>query len=72
MREKIIVGRGGVSSALSHLLGRQVRNMMRPFALEITAGDFAFAAGHCRIARHRPFIFLSAGEAHRRQSYAAS
>jgi hypothetical protein len=23
---------------------------MRPFALEITAGDFAFAAGHLRIA----------------------
>jgi hypothetical protein len=24
--------------------------MMWPFALEITAGDFAFAAGHLRIA----------------------
>ena len=23
---------------------------MRPVALEITAGDFSFAAGHCRIA----------------------
>jgi hypothetical protein len=23
---------------------------MRPFALKITAGDFALAAGHCRIA----------------------
>jgi hypothetical protein len=25
--------------------------MMRPFALEITAGDFALAAGHCRIVK---------------------
>jgi hypothetical protein len=28
-----------------HLFGRK-RYVMRPFALEITAGDFAFAAGH--------------------------
>jgi hypothetical protein len=26
------------------------RHVMRPFALEINAGDFAFAAGHRRIA----------------------
>jgi hypothetical protein len=41
-----------------HFFGRE-RHVMRPFALEITAGDFAFAAGHlhspiglCRHVRH--------------------
>jgi hypothetical protein len=32
-----------------HLFGRK-RHVMRPFALEITAGDFALAAGHRRVA----------------------
>jgi hypothetical protein len=32
-----------------HLFGRE-RHVMRPLALEITAGDFAFTAGHRRIA----------------------
>jgi hypothetical protein len=31
-----------------HLFGRE-RHVMRPSALEITGGDFAFAAGHRRI-----------------------
>jgi hypothetical protein len=32
-----------------HLLGRE-RHVMRPFALKVSAGDFALAAGHRRIA----------------------
>jgi hypothetical protein len=36
-----------------HLFGRQC-HVVRPFALEIPAGDFALAAGHPR--SHRPVI----------------
>jgi hypothetical protein len=32
-------------------LFRRKRHVTWPFALEITAGDFAFATGHCRIER---------------------
>jgi hypothetical protein len=35
--------------AVQHLFGRE-RHVMLPFALEISAGDFAFAADHRRIA----------------------
>jgi hypothetical protein len=45
-----------------HLFGWK-RNVVPPFALEITAGDFAFAAGHRRIAINLLVGTLNSGAA---------
>jgi hypothetical protein len=52
---------GSTGSAKYHLAVRETpdvfgrkRHMTRPFALEITVGDFTFAAGHRRIVAARP------------------